>query len=305
MIEIKELINVIIQDLGEDKSIKGILLKSQIVASKLNNEELKTWIENEQNGYKDAENLPAYRILNATVKGDISIPYRGLVTNYTIPGGIYDDPIIEDCMSKVRIIHSLSEIETIYNNKKNGNISTNLPAMAYDEVNKHISGNVLTLKQEFPVSSLIQIVNTFKSKLLSFFLELDKEIGFGIDFSKIEGQNKLNQIMNNYYINSVVANTGSGSVQTGDIQDNTSVQMITEQEQKDKLLDLVSQLIDKTKDINNKDLKESIQIISDECKKPTWNKKILRMAFNAIKGIATGIAANQLTPVVTSALALL
>lgn len=39
--------------------------------------------------------------------------------------------------------------------------------------------------------------------------------------------------------------------------------------------------------------------------KPSWTKKTLRMAFNAIQGIATSIAANQLTPIITKALALL
>lgn len=35
----KELINKIIQDLGDEKPISGILLKSQIVASELGNQE--------------------------------------------------------------------------------------------------------------------------------------------------------------------------------------------------------------------------------------------------------------------------
>lgn len=81
----KNLVDRIIQDLGEDKPIKGILLKAQIVASKLNNNDFKTWIENEQNGYPDASNLPDYRVLNAIVKADLSIPFSGYVRNYTIP----------------------------------------------------------------------------------------------------------------------------------------------------------------------------------------------------------------------------
>lgn len=36
---IKDIIDKIIQDLGDDKPIKGILLKAQIVASQLNNKE--------------------------------------------------------------------------------------------------------------------------------------------------------------------------------------------------------------------------------------------------------------------------
>lgn len=302
----KNLVDRIIQDLGEDKPIKGILLKAQIVASKLNNNDFKTWIENEQNGYPDASNLPDYRVLNAIVKADLSIPFSGYVRNYTIPAGIYDDPIIEECICKVRITHSLQEIETIYENKKGGNVSTNLPAMAYTEVNKYVSGNVEQLKQEFSVASLIHIVDIFKSKLLSFFLDIEKEMNVGINFSKIEEQqDKITQIMNTYYINSAIANTGAGSVSAGDIRDNTSLQIISDSEQKEKFLSLVSQLKEGANSLNNSDLTETIDLITEECNKPSWAKRTLRVALNAVQGIATGIAANQLTPIVTNALALL
>ena len=302
----KNLVDRIIQDLGEDKPIKGILLKAQIVASKLNNNDFKTWIENEQNGYPDASNLPDYTVLNAIVKADLSIPFSGYVRNYTIPAGNYDDPIIEECICKVRITHSLQEIETIYENKKGGNVSTNLPAMAYTEVNKYVSGNVEQLKQEFSVASLIHIVDIFKSKLLSFFLDIEKEMNVGINFSKIEEQqDKITQIMNTYYINSAIANTGAGSVSAGDIRDNTSLQIISDSEQKEKFLSLVSQLKEEANSLNNSDLTETIDLITEECNKPSWAKRTLRVALNAVQGIATGIAANQLTPIVTNALALL
>lgn len=58
-------------------------------------------------------------------------------------------------------------------------------------------------------------------------------------------------------------------------------------------------------DIDNSDLKMAIDTIKEECNKPSWGKKTLKLALNAIQGIATGIAANQLTPIVTQALALL
>lgn len=61
----KDLINKIIQNLGEAKLIKTILLKAQIIAAKLNNREFEEWIHNEQNGYPTAENIPKYRKLNA------------------------------------------------------------------------------------------------------------------------------------------------------------------------------------------------------------------------------------------------
>ena len=72
---IKDIINKIIQDLGDDRPIKGILLKAQIVASQLNNKEFEEWIKSEQNGYSDAKNLPDYRVLGAIVKANVLLEY--------------------------------------------------------------------------------------------------------------------------------------------------------------------------------------------------------------------------------------
>lgn len=301
----KGTINEIIQDLGADKPIKGTLLKAQIVASKLDNKDFEMWIKNEQNGYPDATNLPDYRILNAIVKVDISYPYVGLYQDFTLPTGIFENDIINDCMSHVRIIQSLTEIENIYNNKKSGNLSVNSPAIAYAEVGKFIHGHVERVWQEFSISSLISIVDKFKSKLLSFFLDLDKKIDAGIDFSKIDGQKIVSQIMNTYYINSVVANTGDGVVNTGDISENNPALYISDTQQKKQIENIVSELIKRAKGIENPDLTAALDTINEECKKPSWAKKTLKLAFNAIKGIATGIAANQLTPLANQALMIL
>lgn len=114
----KVMIDKIIQDLGDDKAIKGILLKTQIVASLLGNNDFEIWIKNEQNGYPNAESIPNYRILNAIVKVDILRPFVGIYQNVTIPQGVFGEDVINDCMTHVRIIQSLSEIENICSSKK-------------------------------------------------------------------------------------------------------------------------------------------------------------------------------------------
>lgn len=302
-----ELINEIIKGLGADKPIKSILLKSQIVASELGNAAFSKWISNEQNGYPDAKNLPEYRILGATVKADIFVPYMGYVNNQTIPVGIFDHKVINECMGQVRIVHSLSEIENLCSQKDNGAMFSHpLPAMAYLEVNRYISGKAQRVWQEFPVTSLAHIVDVFKSRLLDFFLSLNKEIKSGIDFSQISSQDNqqiISQIMNNYNINAAVANTGNGSVSTGDItarnfQINPSDQIRSQMnEVVAKLENLLSN--------NDLDMNEALTTLKEEAAKPSWNKKILKMALNAINGIASGVVANKITPLVAQGLALL
>lgn len=148
-----------------------------------------------------------------------------------------------------------------------------------------------------------------KRNTLPYFLRDNKSVYQKItvesSISKIEGQKVISNIMNNYYINSVVANTGDGNVNTGNISDSDLTLYISDQDQKEKLQSVISQLVEKASDIDNSDLKMAIDTIKEECNKPSWGKKTLKLALNAIQGIATGIAANQLTPIVTQALALL
>lgn len=305
----EELITEIIKDLGSGKPINGILLKSQIIASELNNSTFSDWISNEQNGYPNAENLPQYRVLAAIVKADVFVPYWGCVNNQTIPAGIFDHQLINDCMEHARIINSLTEIESIcVQNKDGGMLSYPLPAMAYPEVNKCINGNAQRVWQEFPVSSLAHIVDVFKSKLLDFFLNLNKEVKAGIDFSHIssqENQQKISQIMNNTYnINAAVANTGSGSISTGDVSA-SNLQMNPSDNLRSQMNDVIAKLEDVIKEYDNSDINDALGTLKEETAKTSWNSKILRITLNAINGIANGILANQLTPIVAQGLSLL
>lgn len=192
---------------------------------------------------------------------------------------------------------------------QNANISfcgLYLPAFLYAKVKESLyQGTVENASVHFSASATLGIINIFKSKLLDFFLRLDDEINEGLDFSQLtDVQRKVTQIMNNTYnINAAVANTGSGAVTATNI--NASNFSIVSEEQKNKINELVAELEQKSQKYNNEDLKSAIDSVKNEIAKPSWDKRLLRMAFNAINGIATGIAANQLSPIVMQALSAL
>lgn len=302
--ELKKLIEKIIQDLGDDKPINSILLKAQIVAANLGNENFATWIRNEQNGYPNLMEVPDYRVLNAIIKADVFQPYVGTYNNCTIPPGIFNDEKLNDLMTQVRIWQSLFEIENMCKNKPNGNFAINCPTIVYSEINKHVRGKAQGVRQEFPVSSLASIVDIFKTRLLSFFIDLDKKLEAGVDFLNI-GKEEIIQIMNTYNINSAVANLGEGVVNTGDIVGNDITQYVTDPCQQEKFKEILSEIEGIVEKSNNTDLKEMANDINQECKKTNWSKKLLKTTLNAMKGIATDVIANQLSPLVANALALL
>lgn len=303
--KMKELINQIIQDLGANKPIDGILLKTQVVAHKLKNNEFLQWVKNEQNGYEDMKAVPDYRKIGCTVKALISIPFRGMI-RMTIPILPTGDDKIDDWFQHKCVVNPLYEIERMCRGHETEELSSPLPAFLYSKVNESLNqGTVENASVYFSASATLGIINIFKSKLLDFFLKLDDEINEGLDFSQLAVvQRKVTQIMNTTYnINAAVANTGSGAVTATNI--NASNFSMVSEELKDKMDKLVMELENKSRVYNNEDLNEAIDSVKKEIAKPSWDKRLLKMAFNAINGIATGIAANQLSPIVMQALSVL
>ena len=115
--------------------------------------------------------------------------------------------------------------------------------------------------------------------------------------------------MNNTFVNATIANMGSGSIQTGDVSGNSTNMMTVSPKNREEMQEIVGKLSGIVSSIDNDDLHETLATINDEISKPNWCKKTLKMAFNALGGIATGIAANiatnQVAPLVAQALALL
>ena len=66
-----------------------------------------------------------------------------------------------------------------------------------------------------PLTPLLYIVDTFKSRLLQMLLQFDKELDWKLDLTTGQNRQTATTIINN--IHAVVANTGSGKVETKDI----------------------------------------------------------------------------------------
>lgn len=68
-----QIIDEIIELLSDDgSSLQSALLKSQVLAHRLGNEELRVWVDNELRGYPEVATVPPYRSLNLTIMGHIT-----------------------------------------------------------------------------------------------------------------------------------------------------------------------------------------------------------------------------------------
>jgi hypothetical protein len=122
------LIDEIIELLSSDTpSVENALFKTQVLAHRLNEVELKKWVDHELRGYPNGDEVPAYRKIRTTVIGTINNGcYR--ITDQELPMMHLDDAHREKFQRK-NVTQSISVIEAWA--KDEDNVATSVPPEFY------------------------------------------------------------------------------------------------------------------------------------------------------------------------------
>lgn len=167
------LLNEIISLLSdENTSLNACLVKSQVLAHKLNNAELKSWVISELRGYSQDAELPHYRKLKMSFFGLVTNGYY-FYNNTRLPVSHLTD---EQCarISSYNVIDSISSIEE-WGNKENPSFS--VPAELTPLFSDAYSGGYYVQDIEGKIGSQAKdLLNNIRSKLLEYCLELLNEI---------------------------------------------------------------------------------------------------------------------------------
>lgn len=208
--DIKDLIENIIQDLTNDLGVSAVLLKSQTVAHFLGNNEFSAWVKNEQNGYEDASSLPEYRKIPCMVYARVA-NYHGEITR-AVPHGAINSKY--QYLYDFTVMRPIAEIESIALGCDEKTISQPLNAAYFGVFQVLFPGCFIqSLNREVSTSSFKGVLSCFKSKLLDFFLRINNELDFDLDFYSTKNQ----QIISNYMVQNITAgivHTGTGNVDT-------------------------------------------------------------------------------------------
>lgn len=263
MSKLKPLIDSVIVDLSENKSIETILLKVQTISYYLKDEMFSSWIKHEQNGYgSDKYPLPDYRKVNCVVKIDVS-QYGGMTKNMMFPCEIVNDDKVSERLTHMSVFESLNEIEQMANNANAGNdLIMAVPLYIVQKyMELYINGNILVANQHINMSTIQAVVSQFKSKLLAFFLELNDKMDWSIDFDVLVSKNIIKQIMVTNNINAAVVATDGFFVATRDVNvENSHIGNITYSESQKEFLVLLDEMDKLISASNNDDLKDSLEI---------------------------------------------
>lgn len=280
----------IIKDIANGTiSLETALTRALVIASDIENDKFKEWIEKEISGYSSEDDIPEYRISK-----DEFFKYTGrnggyMCTDMPLPlPKILCNLNLDPEYFYVNIYDGINGIEKFLGNPDGKELIRDLTFLA-GEVYKVNGLQCASIKQVIPLNAFENVINKVKSKLLQSLIYLDKMYGslddLDVDTSSKtpEEINQINMTVVNYIYKDVkitVADSvnfqkGSVSVKEGDIK------------MEDNSVKIGDNNVVESSVVSAKNGGEIEQKINDAGSKDKWYSKI---AWNIIAPIIVGVA---------------
>lgn len=300
-----KLINDIINELIDtEKSITSPLLKTKVLASRLQNEVLLNWVSNELKGYDTAGDLPDYR------------KYNGNITGTYINGSMQynDQPVptiglkkeLEEMLHSMDFYQSISSLETLKGENKSGKLEHTFPAelTGLIQQNWRKMGNpylqLVNCKKSISVNAVVEILSFVRNNLLDFMLKIDSEFGNITEIEELKTKKEeIATIMNQTIIN----NSGDGNVLNTGEKANITATININKGNKEELAKHLQDI-----GLSDADTTELIDIIDTEepnfdnktfgQKVNTWTHKMLGKALDGSWNIGIGAAGSLIAEAV-------
>lgn len=193
-----------------------VLRKCLILGYQLKNDRLKSWANQELNGYQSREELPAYRVLHIGAHGNFAGPIQRM-NDFAIPSFMLDESD-RDWAQKVELQEAVSSYEELVSRDASGSMYIEWPGnMIAKYQRKLFQGQMSLIKawQSVPRSVLVQVLDTVRNRTLNMALELKNEIGQTEDIKDIslaEGAKIEQTIINNIFGGTAYLASGHGTI---------------------------------------------------------------------------------------------
>lgn len=300
-----KLVNDIINELIDiEKSVSSPLLKTKVLASRLQNETLLKWVSNELKGYENSDELPIYRKYKGNIVGTF-INGNQQYNNQPVPIlGL--DKEFQDTLTDMKFFDSISSLEKL--NQEDGR--TMMGYIFPAEVTGLIAENwrnmgnpylhLINCQRRVAGSVVEEIIASVRNSLLDFMLKIDSEFGNITEIEELKTKREaIATIMNQTIIN----NTGDGNVLNTGEKAKISANINITKGSKDELSRRL-----KEGGLKEEDVVELIEIIDVEepnfvnntfgQKVNTWTQKMLGKALEGSWTIGVGAAGNLIAEVV-------
>lgn len=107
-------------------------------------------------------------------------------------------------------------------------------------------------------------------------------------------------------INAVIANLGNGNVTTGNITTgDIHKENIVTNGYREEFQKIIEELKREIETLNDNSSKEAVDLIQEETKKDSWNKKLIKFALDTVQKTGVTLAAKGIVSLGAKAIALL
>ncbi|WP_418894613.1 hypothetical protein [Limibacterium fermenti] len=294
----------------EKESLTNGLYQLKLLASRIRNKELLSWINKELNGYEDDDNLPEYRIAPALLQGTYSNGFYSIRDQ--IISTLHFPEELKENLNKIRIKQGISIIEDAAKNKEDtiafvvpSEISAFIMQIIRDHNPTYKLYSLFDTRQVTSHTVYKNILIKVRNHALDLALNLETEMGYEVEIEEIiKNRNEANQIIHNYLTQNIT-NIGDGNlINTGD--SNTIYQKPTIQKGNfDQLRDELNQL-----GLEKSDIEELYPIINSENtekqpkqlneKTQSWIKKMSNKLIKNGRKITVELGISILTELIKS-----
>lgn len=171
-----------IQDGAADGAVRlsDLLRKSKILAARLDNAELRLWLDKELNGYQADDELPSYRRVGPNrVVGDFTGPYGGGISNGEIPSASVDEADVSSLFHH-RFVQGVAHYESLiaedhaqgdgtFRVPWPGNALVRYAGRVYEDM------TMMSARQQISRGTLVGLLDTVRNRLLDLALALERE----------------------------------------------------------------------------------------------------------------------------------
>lgn len=301
--DINQICEEIVYDITRKAAISEILLKTQVLSSLVDIEEFCQWVRNEQNGYPEPLKVPEYRQLGCNVTVSLTIPFHVGQTEMNVPVDAIQHEGAREMLSKVYFDSAAVEAERLAETSNEGRLRKPTPAMGYRYVQELFpNAHVEAVFQDLSPYSFATLIENVKSRILNLILGLNKE---GVIQLKMNAPNNKEAVSKIYYQtfnNSMVSNDGGSITAENILLFNQEALSETDIQ---KLQTMFSRLDVLVKEEKDPMLQDAAETLNKEICKTEPKKSVIKQTLAVIKGLAMGVASNEITTIINAALGIL
>lgn len=196
--------------------IVQVLRKCRVLASRLNHDELKNWVQKELDGYPPGDIVPDYRVKQCQSKGQFVGLAGAQLKNAPIPTQNLPQELQKE-ITKVRFRESVSALQNLAETGDKDSFGSPWPNELIQAYAGEFYDDMVLIEahQVIPRNAIVWVIETVRNRVLNFALEIeaaDPTAGEPTPGSKPLPERTVNQIFNNY-ISGNVGNIASGSSQ--------------------------------------------------------------------------------------------